>query len=169
MTDYLIRPAVLEDLPELLRIFRAAKAYMDRTGNPTQWPAGYPTEEDLRGDIDVGKHYVIEHRDTHVPFAAFVFITTPDPTYAVMKSGTWKEDTPYGTIHRVGSDGSVKGVFRMIADYAKSRCPHLRVDTHEDNKTMQHAILSQGFEYRGVIITDNGTDRLAYEYVAPKA
>ena len=32
-----IRRAKLEDIDEMLRIYRLAKEYMDKSGNPTQW------------------------------------------------------------------------------------------------------------------------------------
>lgn len=41
---------------------------------------------------------------------------------------------------------------------------HVRIDTHRDNKTMQHVILKNGFEYCGIIYLKNGEQRLAYEY-----
>ena len=37
-----IRHAKLEDIDEMLRIYRLAKEYMDKSGNPTQWKPGHP-------------------------------------------------------------------------------------------------------------------------------
>lgn len=37
------------------------------------------------------------------------------------------------------------------------------IDTHEDNEVMQHLILKNGFEKRGIIYTDDGSPRFAYE------
>ena len=55
-----IRNAQIEDLPQLRRIYDAAKAYMDASGNPNQWKAGYPPEEFLRQDIELDRLYVCE-------------------------------------------------------------------------------------------------------------
>jgi RimJ/RimL family protein N-acetyltransferase len=38
----------------------------------------------------------------------------------------------------------------------------LRIDTHEDNKRMQHILAKNGFVYCGIVL-QNGSDRLAYE------
>ena len=37
-----IRPARPRDLPALLELFEAAKAFMARTGNPNQWAPAIP-------------------------------------------------------------------------------------------------------------------------------
>lgn len=37
-----IRKAQPADLDRIMEIYRAAKLFMDRTGNPTQWVDGYP-------------------------------------------------------------------------------------------------------------------------------
>ena len=46
----MIRRATEADLPEMRRVFDAARAYMAAQGNPNQWEPGYPTDEVLRGD-----------------------------------------------------------------------------------------------------------------------
>ena len=40
---------------------------------------------------------------------------------------------------------------------------HLRIDTHENNKVMQHLILKNGFEKCGIIYVDDGSPRVAFE------
>lgn len=46
-------------------------------------------------------------------------------------------DTEYAAVHRVASDGTVRNVLEKIMDYCKAQIPHLRIDTHEDNKVMR--------------------------------
>ena len=41
----------------------------------------------------------------------------------------------------------------------------MRIDTHEDNKIMQHLIEKNGFSKRGIIFKDDGSPRVAFEYV----
>ena len=48
-------------------------------------------------------------------------------------------------------------------EFAKGRIAHLRIDTHEDNKVMQRAVEKQGFQRCGIILTDDGTPRIAYD------
>ena len=46
-----IRKAVPSDLPEILRVYEAARAYMRASGNPDQWGYDYPPEDMLTNDI----------------------------------------------------------------------------------------------------------------------
>ncbi len=54
----MIRKAELQELPLLYDIGKKARAYMVRTGNPTQWDAGYP-DLYLREDIKKDHLYVL--------------------------------------------------------------------------------------------------------------
>ena len=98
------------------------------------------------------------------PRAAFAFLHGEDPTYGYIE-GEWLSDAPYGTIHRIASDGTTRGVLAKAVEYVKKQYNHIRIDTHEDNIPMQGAILKNGFEYRGVIYLEDGDPRWAYEYL----
>ena len=63
---------------------------------------------------------------------------------------------------RVASDGS-GGILHAALEFAQTRADHLRIDTHEDNKPMQHLVEKYGFSRRGIIYTDNGSPRIAYD------
>ena len=39
-----IRQALLEEIPEIMKIYEAARRFMAEHGNPTQWVIGYPSE-----------------------------------------------------------------------------------------------------------------------------
>lgn len=157
----MIRLALLSDLPQLPAVYAAARRFMRETGNPNQWPEGHPSEEMLRADIMAGNLY-IEEVDGEV-HAAFAFILGEDPTYGYIEAGGWLSDAPYGTIHRLASDGSVSGFFSRCVAYCAKICPHLRVDTHHDNKVMQHLAKKEGFTRCGIIYLTNGSPRIAYE------
>ena len=86
-----------------------------------------------------------------------------EPTYAVIYGGAWPDDAPYGVIHRLASSGKLRGVMGLCADWALSRCPVLRVDTHESNATMRAAMAHLGFTERGTIILGDGTPRIAFQ------
>ena len=47
--------------------------------------------------------------------------------------------------------------------FAAGRCPHLRIDTHADNRPMRNHIAGAGFVYCGIIRVEDGSPRLAYE------
>jgi hypothetical protein len=42
---------------------------------------------------------------------------------------------------------------------------NIRIDTHQDNKIMQHNILKHGFSYCGIIYLLSGDERLAYQKI----
>ena len=94
--------------------------------------------------------------------AYFALLPSPEPTYDVI-DGAWLTDEPYGVIHRMASYPEVHGIFSTIIDYAALRFAHLRIDTHRDNRIMQHLIEKYGFTYCGIIWLEDGTERLAYE------
>lgn len=161
----MIRLAQKADLPRLLEIFSAAKAFMRRSGNPKQWSGDYPNELDFLEDIAKNRLYVIETDDGSDICACFMMADGPDETYQVILEGAWRSDSPYGVIHRVASDGTQRGILAQAVAFARQKYPHLRIDTHEDNLPMQKAVAKQGFVYRGIIITGDGTPRLAYDWL----
>ena len=161
----MIRTAQLSDLPRILEIYAYARRFMAQTGNPTQWAGGYPPEDMLRADIACGGLYVLEEEDgIH---GVFFFRIGPDPSYAVI-DGSWLSDGEYGVIHRVASDGTLHGVLTQIVTFCLQKTGHLRIDTHEDNRVMQHQIAKNGFSRRGIIRLEDGSPRIAYERLTEK-
>lgn len=158
---YQVRSAKPEELPRILEIYAYAREFMVKTGNPNQWGKTNPPVETLEEDIRQGNLYIVEKEGIHGVFAYF---TEPDPTYSYIEGGAWLIDAPYGTIHRVASDGR-GGVFSAVLDYAMGRNPHVRIDTHYDNKVMQHVLAKYGFIRTGIIYLEDGDPRIAYEKV----
>lgn len=155
-----IRAAQLEDLDEILEIYTYAKKFMVETGNPTQWVGNYPQRELLEEDIaNQGLFVVTEAKKI---CGVFYFVIGPDPTYAIIENGAWHSDQTYGTIHRIAGNGT-GGVFGAALDYCRSQMDYLRIDTHEDNKVMQHVVTKHGFKPCGIIYTDDGTPRIAFD------
>lgn len=158
---YQIRKAEMADLPRILEIYAYARDFMASTGNPNQWKKTNPPRETLEADIPAGNLYVLENQGIHGVFAYF---TEPDPTYTYIENGAWLDGSPYGTIHRIAGDGS-GGVFGAVLDFAIKQNPHVRIDTHEDNKVMQHILQKHGFHRCGIIYLANGEPRIAFEKV----
>lgn len=163
-TIHTIRLANTDDLPQIQAIYAAARQFMIATGNPNQWVDGYPSDELLLQDIDKQQLYV-EETDGAL-HAAFVLAMGKDPTYAHIEDGGWLSDTPYGTIHRLASDGSAAGFFSRCVTFCRGRIAHLRIDTHHDNEVMQHLAEKEGFRRCGIIYLANGAPRIAYESLA---
>lgn len=159
----MVRRATESDLPRALAIYDSARRFMRANGNTVQWVNGYPSEVLLRQDVERGDLYVME--DGGAVYGVFAFIIDDDPTYQTIH-GAWRDnDTPYGTLHRLGSDGTRRGVLAEAVDWALTRLPHLRADTHEANVTMQRCLERAGFVHCGVIHVADGTPRLAYERI----
>jgi len=93
----------------------------------------------------------------------FFFAVGEDPTYRVIEDGAWLNDRPYGVIHRIAGDGSIRGILTRAVEFAGARFDYLRIDTHEKNIPMQNALKKQNFTQRGVIYLRDGNPRLAYD------
>ena len=93
----------------------------------------------------------------------FFFRIGDDPTYKVIERGNWLSDDVYGTIHRVAGDGRIHGVLALAVQFCEQNIKHLRIDTHNDNKIMQHVIEKNGFKRCGIIHVNYGSERIAYE------
>ncbi len=161
----MIRKTEMKDLPELRRIYACARKLMKETGNPNQWRDNGPGEDLVVNDINNANSYVME--DDAGIYAVFSFIIGEDVTYGFIE-GQWLNDEPYGTIHRIASDGTHRGIMRDAVEYCSQRVSNLRIDTHEDNKIMQHQILKLGFTYCGTIYLLNGEPRRAYHKIVEK-
>ena len=158
----MIRPARAEDLPALTPIYDAARRFMAEHGNPTQWSDRYPLPEDLEADLARKQLYVFEENGTI--HGAFVLQFGEEPNYREI-DGAWLSDAPYAAIHRVASDGAVPGLFDACLAFCRERTGHLRIDTHENNAVMRHLVTSRGFRPCGTVRVEDGTSRLAFEWV----
>ena len=156
---YQVRKAQWNDFDRILEIYAIARGFMAKTGNPTQWGKTEPPVEKLRDDIAKRQLYVLEEDMIH---GVFYFSMDADPTYTVIENGSWLSDAVYGTIHRIAGDGS-GGVVKAAVEFGKTKCSHLRIDTHENNKVMQHVVEKLGFSRRGIIYLEDGDPRIAYE------
>ena len=136
----------MDDFPVILNIYATARAFMAKTGNPTQWADGHPSADLLRECILAQKLFVFTDPDDFSQIrGCFYFAIENDPTYAQISEGSWLSDAPYGVIHMVASDGQVHGFLRNVLDFCEPQTSHLRIDTHHDNKIMQHVLEKNGF------------------------
>lgn len=163
---FTIRKTTLPDTPRLLEIFAYARELMKRTGNPTQWKT-YPEKDILKADIAAGRSYVLEAEGKIR--GTFAYLTEIEPAYAGLEGGSWLNDEPYGTIHRIATDGSMKGILDAALEFAASQRPNIRIDTHEDNRIMLTALAERGFTRCGVVYYDtdvkNHDPRIAFHKV----
>jgi len=161
-----IRKTTEADVRRIMEIYAHARAFMAEHGNPKQWGAtNWPPEELIHEDISAGHSYVCLDDEEQV-IGTFFFNQGRDiePTYARIEDGSWKEDSAYGVVHRIASDGSQKGIGTFCINWAYDQCGHLRMDTHGDNAVMQHLLKKLGFVHCGTIyVREDNDPRLAYE------
>jgi len=186
--ERIIRKAQPSDMTEIMKVMDAAKTIMRQSGNMHQWGEGYPSEAVITADMEKDGGFVIvekrrdlalqasragadtpveisegEHQPTNQIVGYFAFLQSPEPTYARIYEGEWLDDTqPYHVVHRIASYPDVHGIFSSIMDFCFSHDSNIRIDTHRDNKIMQHNLLKHGFTYCGIIYLPSGDERLAY-------
>lgn len=176
----IIRKAKLAELDEIMKIFDIARQYMRENGNMNQWIKGYPSRELITEDIEAGHLFVCldtgngnrikgndwnDGNDGKI-HGVFAFILGEDPTYDLIEGGKWLNDKPYGTIHRMASDGVISGLLEKSMPFCLSHTHNVRIDTHADNEPMLRAVKRCGFKHCGVIYVADGSPREAFQYSA---
>ena len=155
-TNRRFRHATMKDYPQ-----------MARNGNPTQWGNAFPKPQTVKEDIR--EHRAILLADTlggkERILAQFALCPGLDPTYAKIE-GAWLDNDSYVTIHRIASSGLVRHAARDCIEWCLKHYGNVRVDTHPNNKAMQHVLESCGFARCGLIqLIDRTEDttRIAYQ------
>ncbi|MDD2648973.1 MAG: N-acetyltransferase [Eubacteriales bacterium] len=164
MAELKIRLAKTEDMGAIDAIYESARAFMRKSGNPTQWGETHPPRATLIEDIPARRLFVIEGENGVC--GVFAFILGEDSTYLHIENGAWKNDEPYGVIHRIAGDGKTHGVLEAALRFASGIVRNIRIDTHENNLVMRRKLAEFGFKYCGIIHVADGTPRLAYQYTA---
>ena len=156
-----------KDKKQVISLWREAQAYF-REQEIDQWQDGYPDEACLDLDVAKGSSYVLEDAGRVIATAFISFDGEPDYLHI---EGKWITDGPYGVIHRVAVAGEAKGrgLAGRLVEEAVAMCRErgvqgLRVDTHQDNRSMRRMLTKNGFTYCGIIrLTRDGAPRVAYE------
>ena len=161
------RKSRAEDIPRMLEIFARARRFMDETGNTTQWTtADRPREEMLLNDIALDRSYVCLCEGRIVGTFVYMYGDDPEPGYGAdrITDGGWKDPSPYGVIHRIASSGEMKGIGVACIEWCAAQCPHIRIDTHPNNRPMHGLLGKLGFVRCGTISVpvDDGV-RVIYE------
>lgn len=167
-SQIVVRKAMPDDLPVVAELIGQAKQLLHNDGID-QWQDGYPDRATLQHDIASGWGRLLVLDGVVVATAAV--IDGPDPNYRELLEGAWKpsqsERSDYATIHRVAVASGYRGrhlateFYRMLIDEVRASGFHeLRVDTHPDNRRMQHLIEGFGFDRVGVaFMRGNRADR----------
>lgn len=59
----------------------------------------------------------------------------------------------------------LKAFFNIVLDFVSKFGVDIRIDTHENNKTMLKHLKESGFIKCGIIYIDNGTSRIAFHKI----
>ncbi len=170
-----IKHASLENLPEIMTIIKDAKELL-AVLKIDQWQNGYPNAAQVETDILKGESYVVLNDENQV-IATSMFTTNKEPSYQIIEKGSWKVDASkkYVVIHRMAikkeyrKQGLATLLFDEFHQQLKSKnIQSLKIDTHEENLGMQALIKKIGYQYCGIIYTNYGAKRLAFEKVIQK-
>ena len=161
-----IRHSAKEDIDRIMEIYAWSRRFMADHGNPNQWgPTKWPPRPIIEKDIEEGCSYVcLDESDNIIGTFYYIFGRDIEPTYREIEDGKWINDSPYGVVHRIAGDGSVKGIGSFCINWAYDRSLHLRIDTHGDNIVMQNLLKKLGFVHCGTIyVEEDHYPRLAFE------
>lgn len=157
-----IRKTEETDIDEMMKIYAYARTFMAENGNPHQWAdAGYPAREVIEEDIAKERSYVCVKEDQIV--GTFMYFEGIEPTYLELEEGEWRNEEPYGVVHRIASAEGTKGVASFCLTWAYEKCRNLRIDTHHDNTPMQGLLNKLGFYRCGIVHMEDGTERIAFQ------
>lgn len=159
--ESVIRKAKTEELDSIMEIYAKARAFMAANGNPDQWADGYPRRELIEEDLSREQLYVYETKDGIG--AVFVFFIGEEPAYAKIWDGAWLNEEPYGTLHRIAVARYGEGIASKCLQWCYEQCRNMRGDTHEKNKSMQRLFGKNGFTKCGLVMVEDGTERIAYQ------
>ncbi|MBQ7739529.1 MAG: GNAT family N-acetyltransferase [Desulfovibrionaceae bacterium] len=164
----IIRQSTNEDLDRIMEIYKYAREFMAKHENPNQWgPTNWPPKDLILNDIAQKNSYVCLNDNNIVGTFFFMQGHDIEPTYRRIENGSWLDLSPYGVVHRIASDNSIKGIGSFCLNWAYDKCKHLRVDTHGDNHVMQNLLTKLGFVHCGTIyVEEDPFPRLAYEKVS---
>lgn len=165
----MLQKTTLDDMPFVLTLYQQATEDLAKA-NVDQWQNNYPNQETLQSDIDLGLSYVFKKDVVVVGTSALIW--DGDSDYQIIHDGSWLNDQPYLTIHRIVVERSFKKtgishqLMEAISALAKDNNFHnIRIDTHQDNLTMQGFLKKEGFVQCGVVYVRQKDKRLAFQKV----
>lgn len=163
------RKALEEDINSIMKIINQAQDYFREQGI-NQWQNNYPNFETIKNDINNSNSYVLLKDNTVVGTAAVIF--DGDNNYDVIYEGRWLSDDKYAAIHRIAVDSNFKGLglASIILKHVEKMCfdmgvHSIKVDTHEENVSMQKFLNKNGFQYCGIIYLADKSKRIAFEKI----
>lgn len=163
------RRAVETEINNIMNIIKQAQAYFKEKGI-NQWQDGYPNIKTINKDVTNKNSYVLL-KDNHI-IATVAVSFDGEKTYDHIYEGEWISDNEYAVIHRIAIDNNYKGlglssqIFKDIEQLCLNKGIHsIKVDTQEENISMQKLLDKNKFKYCGVIYLEDGSKRIAFEKI----
>lgn len=163
------RKTLKTDVDEIMNIIEQAQAYFKEQGID-QWQNNYPNVETINNDIDSDTSYVLLKDGKVVATAVVSF--DGEETYNHICDGKWLSNGEYAVMHRVAVDNNYKGlglssqiVSHVVELCRKNNVHSIKIDTHEDNISMQRLLKKNDFKYCGKINLRDGAERAAFEKI----
>ncbi|MCD8327439.1 MAG: GNAT family N-acetyltransferase [Lachnospiraceae bacterium] len=165
--EIILEKAGLMDAQACMDILSGGRDFQREQGF-VQWADNYPNIDSVRADILSENGFVLK-ADGNI--AAYLYIGFDgEPAYDVIR-GAWRTKEPYAVIHRVAFDrqyrglGLSKAMFELAEEFILAQgFGNVRMDTHHENKRMQHVLEKNGFVLCGEV-TLRGEPRLAYDKI----
>lgn len=168
-----VRKSTLADLTALMEVFDKGREIQHQSGNFSQWNNGYPSHDLLKQDILTGHSYVVISDEAEVDYPEGTILGTyylhqgPNPIFASINPIQWLNQENYVTVHRMSSNGLVKGAGRFILQTVIDSHENVRLFTHEDNGQMLKLCLALGFQHCGYFNLVDGTERIILHSYKP--
>ena len=162
-----LRKSNEKDLREIMKIISQAKAYF-KENEINQWQNNYPNIETIISDINKNESYVLVEQEDIIATSVISF--NGEKNYENIYNGQWLTNEKFAVIHRiaVSNNHKGKGIAAQILKYVESMCREkginsIKIDTHEDNISMQKLLKKSGFKYCGIILLEDRSERIAFE------
>lgn len=165
--------ATQKDFDRIMEILADGRNQLAEKG-VDQWQGDYPNPQHVKEDIEKGFALLVISDDQETVGTLSV-VAPPEHDYDTM-DGHWLVDTDqYRVIHRVAihsnhaGHGYASRMFEEVIDYVQKAndIKSLRIDTHEDNKAMQHLITKYGFQRVGTLNGVYRKNEISYVYELP--
>ncbi|ABK61540.1 MULTISPECIES: GNAT family N-acetyltransferase [Clostridium] len=161
------RKSTKSDITNILEIIFEAQNYFKKH-NIDQWQDGYPNFETIDNDINKGYGYVLVKDEIILGTVALSF--DKEESYTNIYDGKWLSNENSAVIHRIAISNKLKGnnlasvIIKHIEDICLNKNIHsIKIDTHEDNISMQKLLYKNNFKYCGVVYLEDNSKRIAFE------
>lgn len=166
-----LKQATMQDFDQIITILKDGANQLAERG-VNQWQGDYPSTDQIKHDIENGWAYLAVSADKET-VGAISIVPAPDHAYDQM-DGQWLIETnQYVVIHRVAihsrhaGKGYATKLFKEVITRISEDHPDIlsiRIDTHEDNKAMQHLITKMGFKRVGTLHGVYRPGEISYVY-----